>query len=385
MSDKGARKFFLAALPTLSALVVLLLGFGLGRYYVARPLRKEIIAFSRGETLGQLLSHKELSSLSPAYEHSVAADIDHYIYSIPNVPTPFVGSGPKPGQSGNVFINSMQFRSRREVEMPKPLGVYRIFLTGGSTIFGAGAPNDDSTIGAYLDRRLNEGTASGNPAYEVFTLADPGWTSTQERIVIENRLSELSPDLVISFSGLNDVHWAGAGRDVLWFRNFADQHYWDLLNETRHLAGFSSLPDVVAPPSAVSSSQIAERLEKNVRLSATALAFRNSRYVFILQPMIATTNKSLSPREKEIRTRLPSPAAANFIDGYRQIRARLSAIHQIGFEFVDRSNVFDSLTEQDEIFLDSYHFGDRGNKLIANTLAAMIPPPPSNRQQSAFP
>ena len=249
-------------------MVVLLLGFGLGRYYVARPLRKEIVAFSKSETLGQLLSHKELSGLSPAYVHSVAADIDHYIYSIPNVPTPFVGSGPKPGQSGNVFINSMQFRSRREVEMPKPVGVYRIFLTGGSTIFGAGAPNDESTIGAYLERRLNESAASGSPAYEVFTLADPGWTSTQERIVIENRLSELSPDLVISFSGLNDVHWAGAGRDVLWFRNFADQHYWDLLNETRHLAGFSSLPDVVAPPSAASLLRKSRSVWK--RMSASA-------------------------------------------------------------------------------------------------------------------
>jgi hypothetical protein len=372
MSDKSARKFIVAALPTIGALVILLLGFGLGRYYTARPLRKQIIAFSQGETFGQLLSRKEVSGLGAAYENSTAAEIDRFVYSIPNVPTPFVGSGPKPGQFGNVFINSMQFRSRKEVAVPKSPGLHRIFLTGGSTIFGAGAPNDESTIGAYLERRLNESVASGDPVYEVFTLADPGWTSTQERIIIENRLSELSPDLVISFSGLNDVHWAGAGRDVLWFRNFADQHYWELLNATRHLAGFPALPDVVAQATAVSPQQIGDRLEKNVRLSAAALGARNSRYIFILQPMIATTGKPLSAREEQIRGRFPPTASANFVDGYKQIRARLSAIHQAGFEFADQSNVFDSLTARDEIFLDSYHFGDRGNKFIAGAIAAMI-------------
>ena len=380
MSDKGARKFIVGALPTIAALVILLIGFGLGRYYTARPLRKQIVAFSQGETLGQLLSRKELSNLAPAYENSAAADSARYVYSIPNVPTPFVGSGPKPGWSGNLFINSMQFRSRKEVAMPKPPGVYRIFLTGGSTIFGAGAPNDESTIGSYLERRLNENAASGNAACEVFTLADPGWASTHERIVIENRLSELSPDIVISFSGLNDVHWAGGGRNVLWFRNFVDQHYWDLLNASRGAAGFSPLADVVAQPAAVSPQQIAERLEKNVRLSAGALALKNSRYVFVLQPMIATTSKALSPREKEIRTRFPPAATANFIDGYKQIRARLSSIHQAGFEFVDQSGVFDGLVAQDEIFLDSYHFGDRGNKLIADAIATMIRPASLNRR-----
>jgi len=103
--------------------------------------------------------------------------------------------------------------------MPKPPTTYGIFFTGGSVAYGSGAPSQDKTIGQYLENLLNlEITPVSHLRYEVFTLASPAWTSTHERIVIENRLSELDPDMVISFSGSNDVHCAGAGRDVFWFR-----------------------------------------------------------------------------------------------------------------------------------------------------------------------
>ena len=47
---------------------------------------------------------------------------------------------PTPGQHGNAHINSMQFRAGKELEMPKPANTYRIFITGGSTAYGSGAP-----------------------------------------------------------------------------------------------------------------------------------------------------------------------------------------------------------------------------------------------------
>lgn len=146
-------------------------------------------------------------------------EMDSFSSAVTSVLTPFVGSGPEPGRHDNAFINSMQFRSSKEVSMPKPPTTYGIFFTGGSVAYGSGAPSQDKTIGQYLENLLNlEITPVSHLRYEVFTLASPAWTSTHERIVIENRLSELDPDMVISFSGSNDVHCAGAGRDVFWFR-----------------------------------------------------------------------------------------------------------------------------------------------------------------------
>ena len=372
MPGMTVRRIFLAALPSVFALLIFAFGFAVGRYQVARSLRRQISDSMQSETLGQMLSADEKSSYALAYENPAAAarEMDHYSYAIPNVLTPFVGTGPEPGQHDNAFINSMQFRSTKEVAMPKPQGVYRIFLTGGSTAFGSGAPSQDKIIGQYLENSLNaETTPAANLRYEVFTLANPAWTSTHERIIIQNRLSELAPDMVISFSGSNDVHWAGAGRDVFWVRIYADQHYWDLLNAARKMGGFRPMTDVLGAPLPVSPASVATRLEKNVRLSATALAMKNATYAFVLQPAIALTSKPLSTREEKLRAHLQAPALENFTRSYQEMKARLSSIHADKFLYLDQSDAFASLTASDEIFLDSYHFGDRGNAIVAKKIA----------------
>jgi hypothetical protein len=366
------RRILLAALPSVFALVIFGFGFAVGRYQVARSLRRQIMDSIRSDTLGHMLREDEKSTYALAYEDPAAAarDMDHFSYAIPNVLTPFVGTGPEPGQHDNAFINSWQFRSRKEVAMPKPQGVYRIFVTGGSTAYGSGAPSQDRIIGQYLENLLNaEITPSTKVRYEVFTLANPAWTSTHERIIIENRLSELAPDMVVSFSGNNDVHWAGAGREVFWVRTYADQHYWDLLNAARKIAGFHPMTDVIAGPLPVTPASVATRLEKNVRLSAMTLAMKGARYVYVLQPAIAITSKPLSTREQKLRTRLLSPALENFAKSYQEMKSRLESIHGDQFLYLDQSDAFAGLTASDEIFLDSYHFGDRGNAIVAKKIA----------------
>lgn len=371
MSGMTVRRILLASLPSVFALVIFGFGFAAGRYQVARSLRRPIVDFAKSDTLGHLVAKDEKASYASAYEDPAAAarEMDRFSYAVPSVLTPFVGSGPEPGQHDNAFINSMQFRSTKEVAMPKPQGVYRIFVTGGSTAYGSGAPSQDKIIGQYLENLLNAEVTPANLRYEVFTLASPAWTSTHERIIIENRLSELAPDLVISFSGSNDVHWAGAGRDVFWFRTYSDQHFWDLGNAARKIAGFHPMTDVVPAPAPVDPAAVAARLEKNVRLSATALALKGSRYVFVLQPAIAITSKPLSAREEKLRARLLPPALENFTKSYQEMKSSLSSIQADRFFYLDQSDAFAGLTASDEIFLDSYHFGDRGNAIVAKKIA----------------
>ena len=335
-------------------------------------LRRLISDYAKSETLGRLVAKDERASYALAYDDPASAEreMDHFTYAVPSVLTPFVGSGPEPGQHDNATINSMQFRSNREVTMPKPGNRYRIFLTGGSTAFGSGASSQDKTIGQFLETQLNLTFQSSNLSYEVFTLASPAWTSTHERIAIENRLSELEPDMVISFSGCNDVHWAGAGNDTFWFRTYADQHFWDLLNTARGIAGSPPMSDVVAPPTTIDPALVAARLEKNVRLSITALALKNTRYVFALQPALAIGTKPLSPREQKLRAKFQPPAVENFTKSYQEIRSRLASIHDDHFQYLDQSDGFAGLRSTDEIFLDSYHFGDKGNRIIAERIAS---------------
>ena len=61
-----------------------------------------------------------------------------------------------PNQSTNsITINSLGFRGT-EFSVIKPSDTYRIFMIGGSTMFGAGATSDETTIPGYLHQLLNE-------------------------------------------------------------------------------------------------------------------------------------------------------------------------------------------------------------------------------------
>lgn len=377
MTGVSARRILLSSLPSVFALLIFVLGFAAGRYQASRSFRRQIKDFAGSETLGGLVGKDDVAGFASAYEDPAGAarELNDFSYAVPNVLTPFVGGAPEPGQHGNAFINSMQFRSHKVLAMPKPPGVYRVFITGGSTAYGSGAPSDDKTIGQLLENSLNtELSPATQLRYEVFTLASPAWTSTHERIIIENRLSELAPDLVIAISGSNDVHWAGAGRDVFWLRTYYDQHVWDLVNAARTLAKFPPMPDVVPPPAMPDPQSIAARLEKNVRLSQMALAWKGARYAFVLQPAIAVSSKTLSEREQKLRARLLAPALENFTGSYREIKTRLGSIHADQFLYLDQSDAFAGFTANDEIFLDSYHFGDRGNAIMARKIAEGIRP-----------
>ena len=60
-----------------------------------------------------------------------------------------------PNQStDSITINGLGFRGA-EFFTIKPPDTYRIFMVGGSTMFGAGATSDETTIPGYLQQLLN--------------------------------------------------------------------------------------------------------------------------------------------------------------------------------------------------------------------------------------
>ena len=355
------------------------LGFLLGRFSLISPIADEIGTVAEAFTLGNLLDADEKAALSGVYLEGLSppSSLDGISWAVPNVPTPFVGNGPMPGTHANATINSMQFRRRTELAMPKPVGTFRIMLTGGSTAFGSGAPEQDRTIGGYLEQLLAASPPGGSTRhYEVVTAANPAWASTHERILIENRLSELQPDLVISFSGNNDVHWGQAGNDVLWFRTYTDEHYFKLISKAYDLAGLGELPDVTQTSTApLPPELVAGRLLKNVALSWFALNQKGTRHLFILQPSLAVTNKKLTSREQSVlNSRIEEHAdhIAYFHACYQRIDSALQGFDGDGYRFINMARVFDDLEADNELFIDSYHFGDKGNEIIAQHIYAVI-------------
>tara|TARA_Y100000590_G_scaffold453702_1_gene599207 strand:- start:1317 stop:2435 length:1119 start_codon:yes stop_codon:yes gene_type:complete len=366
-------------IPVLVILGAGSLGFILGRQSLIIPLDNEIRTVMGATTLGNLLNADEKEDLAATYlgGDSSIAKMDEFSWAIFNVPTPFVGNGPMPGKHGNSTINTMQFRATRETEIPKPVGTFRIILTGGSTAFGSGAPGQDRTIGGYLEKLLTEAPRrDAIDRYEVVTAANPAWATTHERILIENRLSEIQPDLVISFSGNNDVHWGQIGSNILWFRTYADEHYFRLIKKTYDYAGFGDLPDVTRTNSKpVPPEIVARRLLKNVSLSWFALKQKGIPHLFVLQPSLAVTKKALTSREQAVlksRIEQNGDHVKYFQLCYAKISAALHSFNGDGYRFVNMVSIFDQLQADNEMFIDSYHFGDKGNQIIARKIYTEI-------------
>jgi hypothetical protein len=362
-----------AALPTLLFASFFGLGYAVARYLRAPDrLVADAEAFVSGQMLlGQVADEARKDRIAPAYQDSAAAreEMDEFAWAGFVSITPFVGYAPVPGKWGSATINAHQLRSAAQLETPKPAGTCRVFVTGGSTAFGSGAPDDARTIAGYLEAQL---AAGGAPArcrrFEVMTGAAVAWSTTHERIFIENRLSELEPDLVISFSGNNDVHFGDRKHDVLWHRSGADGNHWHLIRRIYDLTEHGPLHEYVqGEPGRVSPETVARRLVKNVRLSAYALRLAGVPYVYALQPNLLVTRKALTPEEQEFA----EPDAAR-VEHHRRcyalLREALPKLSEPNLRFVDVSEVFDSVDAGTMVFLDKFHLGDRGNDLVARAL-----------------
>jgi len=359
---------------------LLTIGAGLLAYAIAiAPIRTQAKKLHETETLGSVVRLAELRAKPlDAYLPDSGVDprmFDRIAWVTPLVMTPFVGVGPAPGQWYNAYIDSHQFRTKRELVTPKPPGVTRIFLIGASVAFGSGAPSDERTIGAYLQRGLDRRGAQTGERYEVFTFATAAWSTTHERIAVENRISEMEPDLVISVTGVGDLLFGEWGHNVLWARSRTDQYYPLIVNVAMMRVGLDPMADVEdvalkpVPPEVV-----AARLRKNFDLAALALSMSRARLHVFLQPNIVTTRKALSKSEEKISARITyAPFGGLRRDYYGGCRTQIDAIFRqddvpANVAYTDLSEVFDGVAQQDTVFLDSFHFGDRGNAIIADAI-----------------
>jgi GDSL-like Lipase/Acylhydrolase family len=378
--NPGLRKAAFAAVPAVAVVLLLLVGAAMAYTVLLLGARRMVLRHREVATMGGLLDEQKRRSLALAYEDPEQAEreIGGYAWETPKLPTPFVGAAAEPGIHGNATINSLQFRAREEVLVPKPESRFRIFVTGGSTAFGVGAPSQDRTISGYLETQLaRELTPLTGLRYEVWNTASTAWTSTHERILIENRISELEPDLVVSLSGNNDVHWGYRGHDVLWMRTYGDTLFFRVLQVAWRDMGLGQLKNVARHGPRVPPDVVGARLAKNVRLALAALEPTGVPYAFALQPTLAATHKQLSAREAakvHSRDARDPERGPYFQNCYAAMERELPRLDASGLHYVDLTGVFDADGPEQEIFLDSYHFGDRGNRRIAEALFAAIRP-----------
>ncbi len=91
-----------------------------------------------------------------------------------------------------------------------------------------------------------------------------------------------------------------------------------------------------------------------------------ARYVVALQPNLAVSTKRITAREQTLLGQLGDERRQHYDAAFAAFRTRLGSVDDARFSWWDLSDVFAGRSE--EIFLDNYHFGDRGNALIGRAL-----------------
>jgi hypothetical protein len=116
--------------------------------------------------------------------------------------------------SRSVEVNAQGFRDAEEVPMPKPLDEVRVFVTGGSTVWGEHSSDpfpvqitNEQTIAAHLERILQRkvDAAGYDVRVRVVNAGVVGYMLFQGLAQYVYVISHLQPDLVVALDGHNDL------------------------------------------------------------------------------------------------------------------------------------------------------------------------------------
>jgi lysophospholipase L1-like esterase len=115
------------------------------------------------------------------------------------------------------------FRIESTVDINKPEDEFRIALLGGSSVYGHGVPSGQ-TISHFMEKTL--GTNSRNKI-RVLNFGMPGYTSSNELVLLVLKVMLYKPDFVIILDGWNDIHTRGYiphhGYFINLYKNVLDQ------------------------------------------------------------------------------------------------------------------------------------------------------------------
>ena len=270
-----------------------------------------------------------------------------------------------------INVNSDGFRGDELQNNPD----YRIFVIGGSTMFGAGSTSDSTTISGYLQEKISAQFPKYN--IEIINAGIPKAYSFTESNLIKNKLLEYNPDLLIIYDGWNDLT-----ND---YERYQDSGDYKLMDQIIRLI---KQGDYVTPTVLLKLyfnyqhdniniiSFNPSNIEQKVSLWSDAwvdICNLQGEYdfktVIMIQPIVGTGNKFLSPEEQQYFLHYDSESKIRYYQLYADALPKLNSVCTATY---DLRNVFDSFSET--IFYDSGHVGDFGNEIIAEKIYEKIMP-----------
>lgn len=238
------------------------------------------------------------------------------------------------------------------------LNTYKIVTVGGST----------SDSQAYLwkcwSQILFEKFREKGKDVIVYSSGISGYRSSQELMKLERDLLNFKPDMVVSFSGVNDTgqteypfvqSYSERVFNIFCHSNISD------MNGAKTVQGYTSGFKI--------EGTLAENWVKHVRMMKAICSEFGIRFCAFLQPMIGNKKEKLSRREWEL-----------VINGEPDVLERTEAflldakqlLDKLQVEYIyDISDLFDN---NDSVYIDGCHVTEEGNYMIADKIFDIIDP-----------
>jgi hypothetical protein len=268
--------------------------------------------------------------------------------------------------SESVNVNNFGFRGDDISE--KKISDKRIFMVGGSTMFGAGASSDITTIPGHLQTMFDDSSLD----VEIVNAGLPSAYSKTEALYVENFLLKFEPDIIVIYDGWNDLRYSYekhmAKKD---FRSNSNQFMNDLnqllpFYKTLVVAkyfgyNFLNLFDhnVYYPQSNLDKKiDLWEERWKNICKIGNN---NNFQVVISLQPILGSGNKTFSEYENHYFS--THDGLDLHVNALKKYGDKLYELDQHCTLTIDLQNTFDNVSNT--VYFDGGHMSGFGNKIIA--------------------
>ena len=225
-------------------------------------------------------------------------------------------------------------------------GIRNIIVLGGSVAFGYGAVRDEQTIFRVLNQTLKE------DRYEVFNLAQGGFTSFMDLFSLSTIGLYLEPDIIIVMEGNADTHH-------LVYDSKGGELAWGL---------FSGSEKKIDPEFALGFHY------QNLGALLHLGTHQNRRVILALQPLSGFENNSTIEKDEKIKM---------MWDFYPRIREIMRiAAEENGAEFIDLSLIFKDETNASINFFDKSHLTVTGQRKVAQVFSEAVRNPRYERVEA---
>lgn len=329
----------------------------------------------------------------------------------------------RPKDTENLLVHSEQrFRHDGLVSEDKPDGSFRIFMLGGSTLYGLGTSGsqaypehrsllNDETIPYFLEASLNESFSKSheNLDIEVINAGVTAYHTFQEFLYLYETLYEYDPDLVVFLDGHNDFYNVGVKNPItdygyssfnmvrslnerhpftsfhLGMRYLGDHSYFfRLIEKTAQTLSerYEARPyNIGGDPASLERDFTQEMIQsaktgflRNYTLVATLADYHDFDFHVFLQPEVVFEDLASLSEHDQLIAKI---TRENYPEGREQImvetRKHLPGLFaEHGIPFTDIGEIADALQKDDMLYVDYTHLTPRGSALVADRMLSVV-------------